>query len=102
MAPIRPGVNRTVREVQGVRTFGVTDPAGQRARPKHPATVDPRFPPGVYEHRTIEDAERRVPQWADVTPYRSSTSACSFMPSQKVSMAVTISSRRSNETGFTR
>jgi hypothetical protein len=29
------------------------------------ATVDPRFPPGVYKHRTIEDAERLVQQWAD-------------------------------------
>lgn len=29
------------------------------------ATVDPRFPPGVYKHRSIEDAERLCQQWAD-------------------------------------
>ncbi len=30
------------------------------------ATVDPRFPPGVYKHRSVEDAERLVEQWADL------------------------------------
>ncbi len=28
-------------------------------------TLEPRFPPGVYKHRSIEDADRERQRWED-------------------------------------
>ena len=49
---LNPGDPRLVEALQRLHRFAE-------------ATVAPRFPPGVYKHRSIEDAERLRQEWAD-------------------------------------
>jgi hypothetical protein len=49
---LEPGDPRLLDTLRGLHRFAE-------------ATVALRFPPGVYKHRSVEDAERLCQEWAD-------------------------------------
>jgi hypothetical protein len=67
---------RSVEEMDGPRWYEPGDPALFRALRRvwalHARTLRPRFPPGVYRHRTLEAMNRLQDQWdeANFREYR--------------------------------
>jgi hypothetical protein len=60
---------RSIEEMDGYRWYEPGDPALYRAIRRvwelGYRTVQPRFPPGVYKHRSLESMNARQQSWAD-------------------------------------
>lgn len=58
---------RSVEEMEGPHWYEPGDPALYRALRRvwalHARTLRPRFPPGVYKHRSIEEMNAQQERW---------------------------------------